>query len=59
MEIRESLDIYFELVEDVRSKAHITYKLSDVTFMILCGMLAGCNDLEVIIEFAEEKNRLL
>lgn len=55
MEIRESLDIYFELVEDVRSKAHITYKLSDFTFMILCGMLAGCNDLEIIIEFAEEK----
>lgn len=55
MDIKKNLDMYFELVEDVRSQAHITYKLSDVLFLIVCGMIAGCNNLEVIIEFGEEK----
>lgn len=48
-------EIYFELVEDPRSQAHITYKLSDILFMLVTGMLCSCTDLEMIIEFAEEK----
>lgn len=55
MNIRKNFDIYFELVEDPRSKAHITYKLSDILFMLVTGMLCSCTDLEMIIEFAEEK----
>ena len=55
MKIRESFDIYFELVKDPRSQAHITYKLSDILFMLVTGMLCNCTDLEMIIEFAEEK----
>ena len=55
MNIRESLDIYFGLVEDPRSKAHITYELSDILFLLVSGMLCDCVDLEMVIEFAEEK----
>lgn len=55
MNIKESLDIYFELVEDPRSKAHITYEMSDILFMLVVGMLCSCTDLDMIIEFAEEK----
>lgn len=55
MDIKGNLDIYFELVDDVRRQSHITYKLSDILFLIVCGMIAGCNELEIIIEFAEEK----
>ena len=55
MDIRESFEIYFELVEDPRSQAHITYKQSDILFMLVKGMLCSCTDLEMIIEFAEEK----
>lgn len=55
MDIRESFDIYFELVEDSRSQAHITYKMSDILFIIVTGMLCSCTDLEMIVEFAEEK----
>ena len=55
MSIRKNFDIYFELIEDTRSKAHITYKLSDILFLITCGMICGCNDLEVIVEFGEER----
>lgn len=55
MDIKRNLDIYFELVDDVRRQSHITYKLSDILFLIVCGMIAGCNELEIIIEFAEEK----
>ena len=55
MSIRKNFNIYFELIEDTRSQAHITYKLSDVLFLIICGMICGCNDLEVIVEFGEER----
>ena len=59
MNIREQLDIYFDLVKDDRKQSHITYKLSDILFLIVCGMLCGYTDLEVIIEFAEEKTNFL
>ena len=55
MEIRENLDIYFSLVEDVRNKSYITYKLSDILFLLVCGMLCGCKDLQEIIELGEER----
>ena len=55
MSIRENFDIYFELVEDVRSQADITYRLSDVLFLIICRIISGCNDLEIIVEFGEER----
>ena len=55
MNIKSRLDIFFELVEDPRSQAHITYKLSDILFMLVCGMISGCKDLEMIIEFSEER----
>ncbi len=59
MNIREKFDIYFDLVEDPRSQAHITYSLSDILFILITGMLCGCTDLEMIIEFAEEKSDFL
>ena len=59
MSIKSRLDIFFELVEDPRSQAHITYKLSDILFMLVCGMISGCTDLEMIIEFSEERINFL
>ena len=59
MNIKESFEIYFDLVEDPRSQAHITYQLSDILFLLIIGMLCNCTDLEMIIEFAEEKEDFL
>lgn len=59
MDIRKSLDIYFGLVKDTRSTAHITYELEDILFMLVCGILCNCTDLEMIIEFFEEKEEFL
>lgn len=59
MNIKESFDIYFDLVEDPRSQVHITYQLSDILFLLIIGMLCNCTDLEMIIEFAEEKEEFL
>ena len=59
MDIKKSFDIYFDLVEDPRSQAHITYQLSDILFLLVVGMLCNCTDLEMIIEFAEEKKEFL
>ena len=55
MNIKSRLDIFFELVKDPRSQSHITYKLSDILFMLVCGMISGSTDLEMIIEFSEER----
>ncbi len=55
MEIRENLDVYFSLVDDVRNKSYITYKLSDILFLLVCGMLCSCRDLQEIIELGEER----
>ena len=46
MDIKKSFDIYFDLVEDPRSQAHITYQLSDILFLLVVGMLCNCTDLE-------------
>ena len=59
MNIKESFEIYFDLVEDPRSQAHITYQLSDILFLLIVGMLCNCTDLEMIIEFVEEKEEFL
>lgn len=59
MNIKKRLDIFFELVDDTRSQSHITYKLSDILFMLVCGMISGCTDLEMIIEFSEERINFL
>ena len=56
MDIRESFDIYFELVKEPRSQAHITYKLSDILFILVIGMLCNCTDLE--IRFFEKIHRI-
>ena len=49
MNIKESFDIYFELVENPRSQAHITYKLSDILFMLVTGMLCNCTESTIKI----------
>ena len=59
MNIKKRLDIFFELVDDTRSQSHITYKLSDILFMLVWGMISGCTDLEMIIEFSEERINFL
>mgnify|MGYP001110737529 CR=1 FL=1 len=53
MKIIEKLDVYFGLVEDTRKRAYITYELSDILFILVCGMICGCTELERLIEFAE------
>lgn len=55
MNIRESLDIYLELVETPRSRAHITYETSDILFLLVVRMLYNCTGLDIIIEFAKER----
>ena len=35
MSIRENFNMYFELVEDVRDKAHIMYRLLDAEKIIM------------------------
>ena len=55
MELRRKFDIYFDLVEDTRKQANVTYRLSDILFMILTGMLSGQKDIESILDLSEER----
>ena len=53
MKTIESMEIYFELVPDKRRKSHITYKLSEILFVLVCGMLCGLSGYEEIADMAE------
>jgi predicted transposase YbfD/YdcC len=55
MKIMERLDIYFGLVKDKRKIAYVTYELKDILFMIICGILSGCKEIEQIIYLSEER----
>lgn len=55
MEIKKQMDLYFGIVEDTRNKSYITYKMNDILFIVICGMLSGCKEIERIVEYAEEK----
>ena len=55
MKIMERLDVYFGLVEDKRKTAYVTYELKDILFMIICGVLSGCKEIEQIVYLSEER----
>lgn len=48
-------DIYFSLVEDYRDTRYTTYALSHILFMVMCGIICGCKDLEEMVEVLENK----
>jgi predicted transposase YbfD/YdcC len=48
-------EIYFSLVEDYRNESYITYPLSYIIFMVMCGIICGCKDLEEMVEVLENK----
>jgi len=53
MKTKEKMETYFELVPDFRRKTHITYKLSDILFIFVCGLLCGLTSYEAISDLAE------
>ena len=48
-------EVYFSIVEDYRNSSYITYPLSYILFMIMCGIICGCKDLEEIVEVLESR----
>lgn len=52
-------EIYFSLVEDYRDERYITYKLTHILFMVMCGIICGCKDLEEMVEVLENKIEVL
>lgn len=48
-------EIYFSLVEDDRDERYTTYSLSYILFMVMCGIICGCKDLEEMVEVLENK----
>ena len=52
-------EIYFSLIEDPRNQSYITYPLSYIIFMVMCGIICGCKDLEEMIEVLENKIEII
>lgn len=52
-------EIYFSLVEDYRNPSYITYPLSYIIFMVMCGIICGCKHLEEMVEVLENKIDIL
>jgi len=55
MDLMERMSVYFWLVEDTRNPSYTEYRLSDILFLLICGILCGCENAEAIIEFGEER----
>ena len=45
----------FEECDDIRQEGMIKYTLSEILFLIFCGLLSGCEKYEDIIDFGEFK----
>ena len=52
-------EIYFSIVEEYRNESYITYKLSHILFMVMCGIICGCKDLEEMVEVLENKIQVI
>ena len=48
-------EIYFSLVEDYRDERYVIYSLGHILFMVICGIICGCKDLEELVEVLENK----
>lgn len=48
-------DNFFEGVEDFRVKGRCLHKLTDILMLILCGLLADCEDFEEIQDFGNDR----
>ena len=48
-------EIYFSLIEDPRDERYIEYPLAYIIFMVMCGIICGCKDLEEMVEVLENK----
>ena len=49
----EEFEIYYSLVEDPRNESYITYKLSEILFIVMCCALGGCKSYEEMEDFVE------
>ena len=52
-------EIYFSIVEEYRNVNYITYQLSHILFMVMCGIICGCKDLEEMVEVLENKIQVI
>jgi len=59
MNLKERFDIFFSIIEDTRNQSYIKYNLADILFIVMCGILAGCTDIQRIVEFATARINLL
>lgn len=48
-------EVYFSVVEDSRDERYITYPITHILFMVMCGIICGCKDLEEMVEVLENK----
>lgn len=52
-------EVYFSIVEDYRNKSYIKYKLTDILFLVMCGIICGCKDLQEMVEVLENKLKVI
>lgn len=50
-----SFDSYFSVIQDLRQQGKVLHKLIDILFIAVAGFLAGADDWDIVIMFAEER----
>lgn len=50
-----NFDSYFSVIQDLRQQGKVLHKLIDILFIAVAGFLAGADDWDIVIMFAEER----
>lgn len=57
--LREKCETYFSIITDPRSQCDIKHKLVDILIIVMCSILSGLDELDKIIEYADNKRVML
>lgn len=50
-----SFHSYFSMIQDLRQQGKVLHKLIDILFIAVAGFIAGADDWEIVIMFAEKR----
>lgn len=59
MNINETLNMYFGIIEDTRDQYMITHKLIDILKLVMISVLCGMDELDKMVDYGKSKKEFL
>jgi hypothetical protein len=57
--IKSSFESYFSMIQDLRQEGKVLHKLIDILFIAVAAFIAGADDWEIVILFAQQHEKWL